>query len=351
MTQFFGTSYGDKQTFPVSASVIAAPPVPPTPPYSLAYFADPNLRPPSALGWNISLEQALGQRQSFVLGYIGSRGQNLINLQEYDVAATNPLFTSFLQAQNGPGSNYNALQVQFKRQLFHGLQVQAAYTWSHAIDSDSADSTFLPVQRGNANHDVRNNFTSALVYHLPSQYADRWQRAILGNWNLSAWVVARSAFPVEVSGPSVVVAGSEYASRLNYNGAYPYLPKASVPGGRVFNPAVFSVPTASQGGNGNAPRNFLRGFGEFEPDTAVQRMFPLHDQIDLIFRAEAFNVINHPNFGALNVTCGATAAGTVCNNTQMGEATNTLSTALGGLSPIYQQGGSRSLQFALRLQF
>jgi hypothetical protein len=351
VTQLLGTSYKIPQTFPVTASVILTPPTTPVPPYPLAYFAAPNLYPPSTIGWNVSLEQALGQKQSFILGYVGSVGRNLINLQEYNEAATNPLFTTFLQAQNGPGSNYNSLQAQFKRALSHGLQVQAAYTWSHAIDSDSADSAFLPVQRGNANHDVRNSFTTALVYDLPTQYALRWQRLILGDWNVSAWILARSAFPVEVSGPTVTVAGSEYSSELNYNGGNPYLRKAGVPGGRLFNPAVFSVPTADQTEPGNAPRNFLRGFAEVEPDVALQRMFPLHDRINLIFRAEAFNFVNHPNFGAVNVTCGATAAGAVCNNAQLGEATNTLSSALGGLSPIYQQGGPRSMQFALRVQF
>ncbi|MEI9979886.1 MAG: TonB-dependent receptor [Edaphobacter sp.] len=351
VNQFFGTSYGDTQGFPVSADVILAPNTTPTPPYPLAYFAAPNLHPPSALHWNVSLEQAFGQRQSVVLGYVGSKGEDLIDLKEYNVTQTNPLFTSFFQAENGPGSSYNALQVQYKRRAFHGLQLQAAYTWAHALDSNSADSTWLPIQRGDSNHDVRNNFTSALVYNLPTQYADRWQRAILGSWSLSLWLLARSAFPVQVNGATVVVDGTEYATRLNYNGGNPYLYKAGVPGGRLFNPAVFSVPTAEQGIDGNAPRNFLRGFGAAEADIALQRRFPLHDQMSLSFRAEAFNIINHPNFGAVNSGCGATAAGAVCNSPVMGEATNTLSVALGGLSPIYQHGGPRSLQFALRLQF
>jgi len=351
VSQLLGTSYKIPQAFPVAASVILTPPSTPVPPYPLAYFASPYLVPPSSLSWNVSLEQALGQRQSFILGYVGSEGRNLINLLEYNVSATNPLFTTFLQAQNGPGSDYNSLQAQFKRHLYHGLQVQAAYTWAHSIDSDSADSTFLPVQRGNSNHDVRNSFTTALVYDLPSQYANRWEKAGLGGWNLSAWVTARSAFPVEISGPAVTVAGSEFASELNYTGGYAYVSKAGVPGGRLINPAVFSVPATSQNGIGNAPRNFLRGFDEVEPDTAIQRTFQLYEKTALLFRAEAFNVLNHPNFGTLNVTCGATTAGAVCNNALLGEATNTLSVGLGGLSPIYQQGGPRSLQFALRLQF
>jgi hypothetical protein len=355
LTQFFGTSYQTvrpAQTFPVTATtILTAPPAVPTTPYGLAYFASPTLVPPSAVSWNVSLEQAVGQRQSFILSYVGSEGRDLINLLEYNVAATNPLFTSFLQAQNGPGSNYNSLQAQFKRQLYNGLQFQTAYTWAHSIDSDSADSTFLPVQRGNSNHDVRNSFTTAVVYRIPTQYANLWERATFGGWSASAWVIARSGFPVEVSGPAVIVAGSEFASELNYNGANPYVSKAGIPGGRQFNPAVFSVPATSANGIGTAPRNFLRGFGEVEADTAVQRTFPLYRETALLFRAEAFNVLNHPNFGTLNVTCGATTAGAVCNNTLLGEATNTLSVGLGGLSPIYQQGGPRSLQFALRLQF
>jgi hypothetical protein len=67
-------------------------------------------------------------------------------------------------------------------------------------------------------------------------------------------------------------------------------------------------------------------------DTAVQRTFPIYERTALLFRAETFNLLNHPNFGTVNAICRATAAGAVCNNALMGEATNTISVGLGGVS-------------------
>jgi hypothetical protein len=127
------------------------------------------------------------------------------------------------------------------------------------------------------------------------------------------------------------------SGELNYNGKYPYAYKAGIPGGRQIDPTIFSV-TSSAFGIGNAPRNFLRGFGENQANLAVQHSCPLHERAQLQFRAEAFNIANHPNFGTINTTCGVTAENAVCNNAIMGQATNTLSTGLGGLSSLYQQG-------------
>ena len=93
---------------------------------------------------------------------------------------------------------------------------------------------------------------------------------------------------------------------------------------------------------GNAPRNFLRGFGAWQMDLAVRREFPIHERLTLQFRAEAFNVFNHPNFGFINPTI---------DSPQFGQARATLAQSLGNLSGLYQMGGPRSMQFALKLAF
>ena len=346
--------------FPTPASVILQPVIPPIPPYSLSWTVDPHFVPPSTMQWSAALEQAFGSAQTLTIGYVGTEGRDLTEYLEYDLAPANPKFTYIEQYQNGGNSNYNALQVQYNRQMAHGLQALASYTWAHAIDTAStAENGIGPgyldeVQRGNSDHDVRQNFTAALVYNLPTQYSNPWQRAILGNWSTDLWLVARSAFPVQLLGTTFFdpATGDVLSTRLNWNGQNPYIYKAGIPGGRQFNPAAFTAPMAAQLGIGNSPRNFLRGFAENEADLAIQRVFPVYERSHLQFRAEAFNVFNHPNFGALNVTCGATAAGTACNNPIMGQATGTLSSAsLGGLSSLYQHGGPRSLQVELKLQF
>jgi hypothetical protein len=93
---------------------------------------------------------------------------------------------------------------------------------------------------------------------------------------------------------------------------------------------------------GTAPRNFVRGFGAEQINLAAQRQIPLHERLNLKFRAEAFNLFNHPNFGHINP---------YLTQAQFGLATQMLNQSLTTMSSLYQQGGSRSLQFALKLSF
>jgi hypothetical protein len=118
------------------------------------------------------------------------------------------------------------------------------------------------------------------------------------------------------------------------NGGHP------CPGGQRINPAAFKAPSAGQ--NGDLGRDVLRGLPSWQVDFALQREFGITEKLKLEFRAEAFNVLNHPNFGLPNVTLGAL---------NFGQPTNTLNAALPGVNPLYQMGGPRSLQFALRLTF
>ena len=86
-------------------------------------------------------------------------------------------------------------------------------------------------------------------------------------------------------------------------------------------------------------------------DLAVRREFPIREGLKLQFRAEAFNIFNHASFGTVGANCFGTAGVPGCTNPQFGQATATLANSLGVLSPLYQTGGSRSMQFALKLVF
>ena len=313
-----------------------------TPPYSTLSVTSQHLQLPYTFQWNGTLEQALGANQSVSLGYIGSNGRRLLVETEYSLAKINPLFTTVLQFHNGISSSYNALQLQYKRSLRRGLQALAAYTWSHAFDYESQDLGFLPYERGNSDFDVRNNFTAALSYDLPKQLDSRLASVLAGGWGADLRLTSRTAFPVMLNGNSFVdpVTGVAAYSGLNYLGGPLYVSAATAPGGRLINSAAFALPTGTN--LGNAPRNFVRGFGETEVNFALRRDIPVYERLHLQFRAEAFNVLNHPNFGVINTTYG---------NALFGQATSTLASSLGGLTSLYQQGGPRSLQFSLRLQF
>jgi hypothetical protein len=359
---FFGAGTGlgtattstGKAAFPVQASTVLVPVSTPKPPYTVQFYPNNNIIPPSAIQWNVTLEQALGNKQTVTMAYVASLARDLIRYQIFAFSKYNPNFANAYLYTNGPGSSYNSLQLKYQRQMVHGLQVLASYTWSHALDWASSEdyNVNLPFLRGNSNFDVRHNFTAALVYDLPSHYGNPIERAFLGGWNSDLWFVSRTGFPYHPSGPAIIdpLIGELKYGELNYNGKNPYVYKAGIPGGRQIDPTVFSV-TSDPSGVGNAPRNFLRGFGEIQANATLQREFPIYERVKLQFRAEAFNIANHPNFGTMNTTCGATRAGATCTNTIMGQATNTLSTGLGGLSSLYQQGGPRSMQLALKLKF
>jgi len=79
-----------------------------------------------------------------------------------------------------------------------------------------------------------------------------------------------------------------------------------------------------------------------ELDMAIRRSFPIVARVNLQFRAEVFNVLNHPSFGYIYPYYGGV---------QFGQATETLNESLGTLSPLYQQGGPRSMQVSLKLLF
>jgi hypothetical protein len=93
---------------------------------------------------------------------------------------------------------------------------------------------------------------------------------------------------------------------------------------------------------GNAPRNFVRGFGAWQINMAVRREFPLNERLHLQFRAEAFNILNHPNFGAVDSSL---------TSATFGQVTSMLNQSLTTVASQYQQGGPRSMQFALKLAF
>ncbi|WP_446742232.1 TonB-dependent receptor domain-containing protein [Silvibacterium acidisoli] len=342
--------------FPLGASTILAPITGQLAPSGnpLYFYPANNAVPPSSVQWNVSLEQALGNKQTLTMGYVGSEGRNLMRIQRFSFGKINPEFGSAELYVNGPGSNYNSLQVKYQRQMSRGTQVLASYTWSHSIDAASTEdyNVDVPFQRGNSDFDVRSNLTAAAVYNLPANYSSPLKRALLGGWNTDLWIVARTAFPYEQVGPAITdpASGETIYGELNYNGKYPYVHKPGIPGGRQIDPTIFSVTTGADG-VGNAPRNFLRGFGEAQANVAIQREFPLYERYHLQFRAEAFNITNHPNFGIVSTTCGVTVAGATCNSSIMGQPTKTLSESLGGLSSEYQQGGPRSLQLALKFKF
>jgi hypothetical protein len=117
-------------------------------------------------------------------------------------------------------------------------------------------------------------------------------------------------------------------------------------GGKAFNPAAFTAPPTGQ--QGDFGRNVLRGFGAWQADLALQRQFHVTEKVGFRFRAEFFNIFNHPNFGNPDNPLTDLWFG---HSTQMLASSLGSGGANGGFSPLYQIGGPRSIQLALKLEF
>lgn len=164
---------------------------------------------------------------------------------------------------------------------------------------------------------------------------------------MDTFVLARSAPPVDVVGVTLSAAGTVLSPRPNVSPGVPLeLDGSQYPGGKIFNDAAFTA--APKGQQGDFGRNVLRGFGAAQADVALQRQFHLTEQVGLCFRSEFFNIFNHPNFGPPQNSL---------TNPLFGHSTQTLANSLGsggangGFNPLYQIGGPRSIQLALKLSF
>lgn len=345
---FSARAFPGPMLLPFNPSLIAPPPIAIlqptiTPPYGTVYAFDPNLKLPYTLQWNVAVEQSLGKSQVFSLSYVGAAARRLLQRKQLSLNPINPLFITVNLTTNSATSDYDALQVQFQRRLTRGLQALASYTWSHTIDDDSTSSTSRVAKRGNADFDLRHVFSAAVTYDIPSSKGLGAGNAIFGGWSIDSTVHAESAFPVDLIARTFVnpADGTTINVRPDLITGVPlYIDDPTAAGGRRINRAAFAVPAAGQ--SGTLGRNVLRGLPAWQIDFALRRKFTLTEKLNLQFRAEAFNVFNHPNFGAFQ---------TSLSSANFGRATNMLNRQLGGVSQLYQIGGPRSLQFALKLQF
>jgi hypothetical protein len=354
--------------FPFTSAQIAPVLVPPTATLSNIGAFNPSLKLPYTLEWNVAFGQAIGTQQTVSASYVGAAGRRLLQTTIVQSPLTNPNVQLGQFVDNTASSDYNALQLQFERRLSRALQALASYTWSHSIDDGSAGSFANASNdsaagnnnqnRGPSDFDIRQSFTAGLTYDIPARQMNSVAAFILHHWSIQSFVLARSAPPVDIS-------DSDFSGLFNSGtfgnirpdlvvGQPLYVFGSHHPGGKAFNPAAFTDPpvdpvTGNPTRQGNLGRNALRGFGATQWDFAVHRDFPIHESLKLQFRAEMFNVLNHPNFGPPNSQFPGAAFGAASQT--LAQSLSVQSLGGGGFSPLYQIGGPRSIQFAVKLFF
>jgi hypothetical protein len=346
-------------SFPLSPVAAAPPPFTTAPPANYLAVVDPNHVLPRTYEWNAALERTFGKADVLTVTYLGAAGRKLMRQDIY--IAPNPEFTGeFDLMRNDADSSYNALQVQYRHRFAHGLQTLLSYTWAHSVDDASSDAYFvnlpasdapLSQERGSSDYDIRQTFSGAISYDIPAPGSGIW-KAIFGSWSTDSIVYARTAPPVNVVTGldpfnTEVLSGAMGAVRPNLVPGVPlWISDPNVAGGREINPAAFTIPTGAV--QGDLGRNALRGFGATNVDLTLRRQFKIHERLTLQARADLFNIFNHPNFGPPVNYLSSPLFG---QSTQMLGASLGSGGQNGGLNPLYQIGGPRSVQLALKLLF
>ncbi len=305
----------------------------------------PNIQTPTVLAWTARVEQQIAPRTSLTVGYIGSHGYHQILSEDQNTppwvvcpaascpaslpAGTiyytttklaNPQLANTTSWVSQGVSNYNALEVDVRRQYGNGLQLRGVYTWSKNLDDGSAWNTSVSANTpayvsfpGNPKVDY------ALAATNISQIA-----AINGTWELPlgqghAWLNNVSSVGQQfvsgwtLSGIASIQSGFPFSPQLGYNPTgngdtrNPVRPSLSPDfsgplylrtASQWFNPAAFAAPQA--GTFGNAGRDSLSGPGLADLDLSLGKTTTIHEHLHAQFRAEYFNIFNRANFTTPN---------------------------------------------------
>jgi hypothetical protein len=339
---------------------------------------DENLVTPYAQNWYLGIQQTVTPSFIVEIGHAGSVGRklisrDLINRFVVDVPAVNDQIGEDTYLSNSGNSNYLALEIGMRRRFSKGLQYQASYTFSHAIDNQSdifegartrpapalpVLSTFTRpfdsrVDRGNANFDQRHNLVFNAIWDLPRPpHRAGWTRWFLSGWTASVIGAYRSGFPVTVIGSTYDPTTELRNNRVDFLGnsaeqAYLSIPRP-VPGGvqwldpGLFRPAVGRV--------GDFGRGVLKGPGFWNYDFALLRNLGSNDRgIRIQFRGEFYNLFNHANLSVpvsvyLNPYTGLI-------NEDFGQAYFGLNRSFSRFGDLPLENPSRTIQFGLRIQF
>jgi hypothetical protein len=280
--------------------------------------------------WNFNVERQLGSSSVIEVAYVGSKGTKLLTARDINqpqpsvlppglpiVPRPDPRFDDINLLESRGNSNYNALQARFQQRLSRGFSALVSYTWSKSIDdasnffSSAGDPNFpqnsynVAAERGRSNFDVNHRLSASYAYALPfgkgRHYLadDGWLSTVLSGWETFGIVTLQSGRPFTVallseidnSGTGRSILGFGNNDRPNVVGNSELSNSTTQ---RWFNTDAFAFP--APGTFGNAGRNILEGPGFQNVNASLVKNTALTERVNLQFRAEAFNLFNHPNF-------------------------------------------------------
>ncbi len=314
----------------------------------------PNMTLPYSQDWDLNFQRSIGRDFLLEMGYVGTKGTHLPRFIEGNPAVFVPgyvngqpisnsgnanqrrlysgctlndppsscIFSSMGEIASIANSSYNALEVSLQKRFSHGLAFLASYTWSKSIDdassfnmtgsaakpvageNDLAQNPFdLAAERGLSMFDARNRFVFSYTWDLPFwENGQEWYKRAFGGWQLNGIVTLMSGTPFTVFDSNDVSAQGSAPEITGFSAQRPDLVGNPNNGPHTvnawLNASAFQQldPIANAGQFGTEGRNVAIGPGYMDWDFGVLKNIKMAESMSLQFRAELFNILNHPNF-------------------------------------------------------
>ena len=286
---------------------------------AIAYGEDPQMRIPYTMEWNLGVQRLIGNNLTAEVDYVGSGSRRAITTFNWNVAqvpGSSPLINRVPFPQWGEGismvanwgtGNYDGLLTKLQKKFSNGVSFLGSYTWSHCMDlqseADNANAVHFYDRKsddGPCDFDYRHNFVFSSVAELPvgngRRYLSNLKRAedyVLGGWNASGILRATSGAPF------TMVIGEDIANTADNPQRPLQVGNPNPPGfqrslNEWFDPSAFVDPAAFT--YGNVGRNTMRSPRVVNVDFSLFKVFRWSESKNVQLRADAFNLLNHPQF-------------------------------------------------------